>query len=130
MTKLSFITFMVLCFLMPKPSAYASSVWQCFAFNPRHQSYDGWSSKKQEAKKIAKKNCLRANKRHTLCTTADSFCYNLNVTTSEQECIVVDKRGKTFLSPFCKDAVMKCEIWQYLYGMPTRGGCIAKYRRQ
>lgn len=107
----------------------ANGVWQCFAFNERHQSYEGWAEKRIQAKDSAKKVCQKVNKKRQACTTADSFCYNINRSIAEQECVVIDKRGKAFLSPFCKTAVLKCELWQYWYGMPTRGGCIAKQRR-
>lgn len=107
----------------------ANQVWQCFAFDNRHQSYEGWAEKRLKAKDVAKKLCQKKVSSKQACTTADSFCYSLNRSIAEQECVVIDKRGKAFLSPFCRTAVLKCELWQYFYGMPTRGGCIAKARR-
>jgi hypothetical protein len=109
--------------------AFANPVWQCFAFNSRHQSYEGQAYKQKIAMKIAKRHCLKANNKYGRCKTADSFCYNLTSSLRKQECIATDIRGKSFTSRFCKEAVAKCLRWQYKYGMSRRGSCVAKFRR-
>lgn len=106
---------------------FAKSVWQCFAFNRLHQSYQGKGLHLKSAMHNAKVKCMTSNRQNGPCQTAHSFCERQEAK-NYSNCQITDNNGKTFRAKQCQQALIACRVWHFKNSANDGSGCMLSHK--